>query len=191
MFIEKIYEGGFKNAMMGCRLSHQSTEKCDSKSTHLGKGDYTLAMKLIPLGDSHSKFLRAINITFNINAPLHWYKQLDTYKIGTTALSDSTMHNISKLDRFTQEHFETNLPPIVLNTLNEMLYSYKRTRDIGVWYELIGLLPSSFLQERYWFANYQVIRNIYRQRHRHKLFCWQHFCEECLNQLNYPEFLTI
>jgi hypothetical protein len=177
--------------MWGCRLSYQSTDKCDSTSKVMGVNDYTLALKLIRLGDSHSKFLRAITVTFHLVAPFYWYKQLDQYKVGTVSLSDSTMHNLLKLDKFRQSNFSTYISPLLMNHLNELLTSYKRTRDKEVWYQLIGSLPSSFQQERYWFANYQVLRTIYQQRVNHKLFEWRYFCEQLEKQLTYKEFITL
>jgi hypothetical protein len=75
--------------------------------------------------------------------------------------------------------------------LNELLTSYKRTKDKEVWYQLIGSVPSSYQQERYWFANYQVLRTIYQQRVNHKLFEWRYFCEQLEKQLTYKEFVTV
>jgi hypothetical protein len=191
MLVIKKAEGDYRHAMWGCRLSYQSTDKCDSTSKVMGVNDYTLALKLIRLGDSHSKFLRAITVTFHLVAPFYWYKQLDQYKVGTVSLSDSTMHNLLKLDKFRQSNFSTYISPLLMNHLNELLTSYKRTRDKEVWYQLIGSLPSSFQQERYWFANYQVLRTIYQQRVNHKLFEWRYFCEQLEKQLTYKEFITL
>jgi len=191
MQIELLSVGSFRTAMLGARLSHQSGDLCDSTDETLGDNDYTLACKLIKAGDSHSKFLRCIPVSLRVVAPLYFWKQLDQYKVGTTTLSGSTMHNLVKKVAFTSSDFETRIPVSVLNNLNELLYSYKRTKEKVYWHQLIGLLPSSFLQERYWFGNYQVLRNVYQQRGYHKLPEWNYWCSRMGEILPYSEFLWI
>lgn len=164
----------------------------------IGPKDMELAMKLIKAGPEHRKFLRQIFVSMDITAPLYWWKEMDTYKIGTTANSTSTMHTLHKrlltVDDFSfDEVTETEVELInKLNKLIEMVQVYKDNPEAKekYWRKLIQLLPSSFNQMRTWTANYEVLRNIYYQRKNHKLQEWREFCRILATKLPYAQFIT-
>lgn len=172
-------------AMAGCRLSFNRTDKTDSTETQLGINDAILAKKLIHKGASHAKFMRCISITIDCTMPLYWWKQFDQYKIGTTTLSTSTMHSIHKQGYFGNDHFSTEIPDAIVSHLNRLLREYRTTQDKEVWLNLIGVLPSAYLQRRMVFTNLEVVRNITQQRRGHKLPEWGYFIERMENQLLY------
>ena len=148
----------------------------------IGPKDLDLAQRMIRAGSSDRKFLRQIMVSVDITAPLYWYKQFDTYKVGTVANSTSTMHKLSSTP-ITIDCFETSF--IVssgyafntyINWLEELRQRYNETKDQAFWKELIRLLPESWLQTRTVTLNYQILRNIYSQRKNHRLNEWHVFC---------------
>ena len=149
----------------------------------VGKKDFTLMVKLANAGPDHGKFLRMITVTADILAPLYWWKEFDTYKVGTVANSCSTMHKIHAkeftLDDFSHEHLRDEaaetLKTIIraLNCCREMHTETGRKED---WWQMIQLLPSSYNQRRTVMLNYAVLRNIYKARKSHKLDEWREFC---------------
>lgn len=178
-------------AMAGCRLSHNSSHRSDSLPGILGVNDRLLLERLIRSGTSHSKVLRTLSMSLQIDAPLYLWKHLDQYKVGVTTLSTSTMHTLHKLEKLEQSNFSTHIPTTALYTLNDYLNTYKRTKDKSTWHNLIGLLPSSFMQLRYWFGNYAVLRSILHQRKGHKLEDWAVFIEQVNECVPYFELLWI
>ncbi len=163
----------------------------------VGKKDFTLMVKLANAGPDHGKFLRMITVTADILAPLYWWKEFDTYKVGTVANSCSTMHKIHAkeftLDDFSHEHMDIralNLLDEIIETLNRYRDLYNKgfkgvpgddilnfpPRDKTFWWQMIQLLPSSYNQRRTVQLNYAVLRHIYGQRQAHKLDEWREFC---------------
>lgn len=153
----------------------------------IGPNDMKLAQTLIKAGPEHRKFLRQIFVSVDITAPLYFFKQFDTYKIGTTANSTSTMHKLTskpitldcfEIDDFNSEldYFQGNttgmLSEIIIEQLEFLRQRYLKTKDKGYWKELARWLPESWLQTRTWTANYEVIRTIVHQRQEHKLNEW-------------------
>lgn len=147
--------------------------------------DFDLLKPLVKAGDSHSKCLRFINVTMDITAPLYWWKQFDTYKVGTVCISTSTMHTITKkpfyMNDFSYEHCEEKGLEImyaICRTLNYFREKYIGTKDKKYWYAIIQILPESYNQMRTVQLNYQTILNIIKQRKEHKLDEWHKFIEE-------------
>lgn len=166
---------------------------------YIGPKDLDLAHRMIKAGTSDSKFLRQIFVSVDITAPLYWWKEMDTYKIGTVANSTSTMHKLAStpitIDCFetddlskslvlTEESTEEGVFGYFINDFSKDLIKYLEilrtkyieTKDKKYWKELIRWLPNGWLQIRTWSANYAVLRNIYFQRQHHKLTEWKHFC---------------
>lgn len=159
--------------------------------------DYSLMMKLAKAGSEHAKYRRMITVTCDVVAPLYWWKECDTYKVGTVANSCSTMHRIHTkeftLDDFSHEHLYP-LSVDVLNTtikaLNIHRLIYLETKEKNAWWQLIQLLPSSYNQRRTLQLNYEVLANMYRQRKSHKLDEWVDFCK-WIETLPYSELITL
>lgn len=193
----------FKNAVRGARnplnsWSDMDSFEDDNNQFIFGKSDLNLTKKLCIAGSDHRKFLRQIFVTVDINAPLYWWKEFDTYKIGTVSNSCSTMHKIHSkvftIDDFSYDHLTTNsiecLSSIV-NRLEELRIMYLETKNKEIWYNIIQLLPSSYNQLRTCTMNYENIYSIYWARKDHKLDEWKVFCK-WLKQLPYVEdFLCI
>ena len=163
---------------------------------YLGPKDINLAQRMIKAGESDSKFLRQIFVSVDITGPLYWWKELDTYKVGTTANSTSTMHKLastpitkecfemddySNIEIFNNEpwsidDFADDIWEHIINICETLRLKYNETKDQRYWKELIRLLPESWLQTRTWTANYTILRNIYKQRKNHRLTEWHTFC---------------
>ena len=154
---------------------------------NIGENDLALMRKLAHAGDDHGKFARFINVTVDITAPLYWWKEFDTYKVGTVSNSCSTMHKIHEkefsLDDFSHEHLSTGeysnteLLISVLDCLNVARELFLETSDKEYWWQMIQLLPSSYNQRRTVQLNYQVLNRIYNARKTHKLDEWREFCD--------------
>lgn len=182
------------NAILGARNPMNSWNKSDSvfngydgkiENTHIGKNDLELAQRLIKAGSEHRKFLRQIMVSVDITAPLYWWKEFDTYKVGTVANSTSTMHKLASTP-ITLECFETgDFDETAVNfsfeqllaSLDELRLEYLSTKDKRYWKELIRWLPESWLQTRTITMNYENILNMYHHRKNHKLSEWHKFCE--------------
>lgn len=196
---------GWHSAIMGMRNPMNSWAKSDSVfysdfSCQIGQNDLDLMEKLIKAGAEHRKFLRMIHVQMDIEAPLYWWKEFDTYKIGTVANSCSTMHKIHSkeftVDDFSHEHIEEldgdeyNMSYDWLlrtvDTLNYYRTKYLDTKDKKYWWQMIQLLPSSYNQLRTVDLNYEVLLNQYFQRKDHKLDEWRIYCEQikCFPYLN-------
>ena len=154
---------------------------------NIGENDLALMRKLAHAGDDHGKFARFINVTVDITAPLYWWKEFDTYKVGTVSNSCSTMHKIHEkefsLDDFSHEHLSTGeysnteLLISVLDCLNVARELFLETSDKEYWWQMIQLLPSSYNQRRTVQLNYQVLNRIYNARKNHRLDEWHEFCD--------------
>lgn len=154
----------------------------------IGPEDMKLATDLIEAGSSHSKFLRQIFISMDIDAPIYWWKEMDTYKVATTANSTSTMHTLAKYrinkDFFSfDEDVDEKYVNQFITYLEDLRLRYIETRDKKYWRELIQLLPESWNQLRTWTGSYQNLRNIYSQRKSHKLVEWRDFCKVIENDV--------
>lgn len=215
--IENVDVHGFEASIRGMRSPMNSWDKSDSEfdypdcysclhnmddiscelwdCTVLGENDLALMKSLSKAGTDHSKYLRFITVTADITAPLYWWKEYDTYKVGTVANSCSTMHKIHAkeftLDDFSHEHLTNwshdgelcrdwlgDLEDLIedLNFAREL---YLETKNKKYWLQMIQLLPSSYNQKRTVLLNYQVLKNMYHARKSHKLDEWLDFCRWC------------
>lgn len=162
----------------------------------IGKNDFALMKSLAAAGPDHGKFLRMITVTADITAPLYWYKEYDTYKVGTVANSCSTMHKIADkeftLDDFSHEYLNEKSLYMLNDTiqyLNAVREAFIETKDKHYWCQMIQLLPSSYNQRRTVQLNYAVLKNIYHARRNHKLDEWILFCG-WIERLPYAELIT-
>lgn len=164
---------------------------------NLGENDQNLMMKLRNAGNDHRKFMRMIVVYVDVTAPLYWWKESDTYKVGTVANSCSTMHKIADreftLEDFSTEHLDErdslNLIQNTISLLNSYRALYNERRDKHFWWQMIQCLPSSYNQKRTLMLNYEVLANIYRSRKNHKLDEWREFCK-WIENLPYSELIT-
>lgn len=195
-----------------CYLDHR--KYCQRRNTDdpafcIGPKDLDLMTRLRNAGTDHRKFMRMITVYVDITAPLYWWKEFDTYKVGTVTDSCSTMHKIHakefELDDFSHEHIinsvsmgaqeiEVRISPMqALLTTIECLNSYRKlyleTKDKKYWWQLIQLLPSSYNQRRTIMLNYEVLANIYKSRRNHKLDEWRELCA-WIETLPYSELIT-
>lgn len=195
--IENIDVYGWEAAIRGMRNPMNSWDKSDSKyEMHIddewhydiGENDLALMKKLSAAGNDHAKFLRMINVTMDITAPLYWWKEHDQYKVGTTTNSCSTMHKIQDRE-FTLDDFsiENLYEDVIQNPFNKIIDClnffreiYLLNKDKDDWWQMIQLLPSSYNQKRTVQLNYAVLKNMYFARRNHKLDEWRTFCDMCL-----------
>ncbi len=167
-----------------------------SDIVHIGSNDLDLMKRLAGAGSDHAKYRRMIIVYADVTAPLYWWKEYDTYKVGTVANSCSTMHKIQDkaftFDDFSCEHL-SEVSLIVLNitmdALNNARLDYLDTKDKRYWWQMIQLLPSSYNQRRTVQLNYEVLANMYHSRKSHKLDEWREFCE-WVESLPYSELIT-
>lgn len=167
----------------------------------IGQADMGLMKKLVRAGSDHSKFLRMVVVYVDITAPLYWWKEYDTYKVGTVANSCSTMHTITdkkfELSDFSRKIYMADFSTLtnyynswdIIATLNNLREKYIETKDKTYWDMIIELLPESYNQKRTVMLNYEVLRNIYKSRRNHKLQEWGDFCE-WVERLPYSELIT-
>ena len=189
---------GWHSAIMGMRNPMNSWSKSDSVfysdfSCKIGQNDLDLMEKLIKAGTEHRKFLRMIHVQMDIDAPLYWWKEFETYKIGTVSNSCSTMHKIAAkeftIEDFSVEHLlaeNTVYFGKTIERLNNARNKFLETKDKKYWWQMIQLLPSSYNQLRTVDLNYEVLLNQYFQRKDHKLDEWRIYCEQikCFPYLN-------
>lgn len=176
---------GWQHAIRGMRNPLNSWKMSDSADGIIGEKDNDLMIRLSNAGTDHRKYMRMITVYLDINAPLYWWKEYDTYKVGTVANSCSTMHKIQAkefvIDDFSHEHLNSESINKILMPTIEMLNQYRlkfiETKDKDYWWQMIQLLPSSFNQKRTVLLNYEVLANIYKSRKGHKLDEWRTFCE--------------
>ena len=189
---ERYAEWLRKNGVLNCNYDHNAVEYA-----YLGPKDLDLAQRMIKAGTSDRKFLRQIFVSVDITAPLYWWKEADTYKVGTVANSTSTMHKLAStpitFDCFEMDDFENlrvydnepyNIDTFVTDIWDDIIgycetlrLRYNETKDKKYWKELIRILPEGWLQTRTVTLNYEILRNIYFQRRYHKLSEWHQFCE--------------
>ena len=194
MKFERTEVWGFEHALRGMRNPLESWGKSDSyygnneiglESYVIGENDLELAQRLIKAGEPHRKFLRQIFVSVDITAPLYWWKEFDTYKVGTVANSTSTMHKLASIpitkECFEMDDFEnfgvndclmTAHWKYVIDTCERLRQKYNETKDKRYWKELIRLLPESWLQTRTVTMNYENIFNMIKYRNNHKLTEW-------------------
>lgn len=192
--IEKGEISGVKAAVRGMRNPVNSWDLSDSvfyeytgpdsKNYILGEKDLDLMKRLVKAGPDHRKFLRMITITMDITAPLYWWKEFDTYKIGTVANSCSTMHKIHAkeftIDDFSTEHLNArslHMLDGLIQHLNVHRDEFNTLKSKDDWWQMIQLLPSSYNQKRTISTNYEVLLHIYLSRLGHKLDEWNIFCQ--------------
>ena len=221
--IENVEVFGFESAIRGMRNPMNSWDKSDScyckqpetnecnnkyhsycawstydlgdKAFCIGNNDLKLMQSLVKAGTDHSKFMRMINVTLDITAPLYWWKEFDTYKVGTVRNSCSTMHKIHEkkftLDDFSIEHlsqYNRDFLIHIIGCLNFARVEFLETKDKKYWWQMIQLLPSSYNQRATVQLNYAVLRNMYHSRKNHKLDEWVEFCK-WVKSLPYAEEL--
>ena len=187
--VDHISVMNLENAMRGARNPLNSWARSDSYYNEageyvLGENDLSLAGRLCRAGSDHRKFIRQILVSMDITAPMYWWKEFDTYKVGTVANSTSTMHKIHAKP-FSLEDFSTDhMTPEALvqfrtwvDYLEQVRLRYMEDKDKAYWYDLIQLLPSSYDQKRTVTLNYEVLANIYFARRSHKLDEWHTFCD--------------
>ena len=204
--IETESVSNIPRAIYSARNAMNSWDKSDSdlEKGIVGSNDLAFAKRLCNAGTDHRKFMRMITVYVDITAPLYWWKEFDTYKVGTVANSCSTMHKIHAkeftLDDFSCEHLfdtpesEFNDSMDVLKEVVDILNLYrghfvKNPHRKDYWWQLIQLLPSSYNQRRTVMLNYEVLANIYKSRRNHKLDEWHAFCE-WIENLPYSELIT-
>ena len=195
--IDKTVVHGWEAAILGARNPMNSWNMSDTVwawnfdgSPEIGKRDMDLMERLVKAGSDHRKFLRFLTVTVNITAPLYWWKEFDTYKVGTVANSCSTMHKIHAkeftLDDFSHEHLIDcdgesagwlYAMKALIQVLNIARDEFLKTKDKTFWWQMIQLLPASYNQTRTVLLNYEVLRNMYHARKAHKLDEWIDFCK--------------
>ena len=178
-----------------CELKSDN-DVCHAEKFWIGENDLTLMKKLAASGNDHGKFLRMITVMVDITAPLYWWKEFDTYKVGTVANSCSTMHKIQSkeftLEDFSVEHLDRESRIAlgnVLHVMNTARQSFNVLKDKKYWWQMIQLLPTSYNQKRTVQLNYAVLKNIYHSRRNHKLDEWHTFCD-WIKRLPYSELIT-
>ena len=217
--IKNVDVYGWEAAIRGMRNPMNSWDKSDSERKYeswhdmsggyfaIGENDLKLMKSLANAGSDHRKYLRMINVTMDINAPLYWWKEFDTYKVGTVANSCSTMHKIHSkeftLDDFSHEHLTLydvdgeicrnwlgDLEDLI-DDLNFARELFLKTKDKKYWWQMIQLLPSSYNQLRTVQLNYEVLYNIYNARKNHKLDEWHILCDSILQLPYFKEIFDI
>lgn len=202
----------WRATIMGARNAMNSWDRSDSEFTNheledwphdkvmtfekMGPNDHDLLMRLRNAGTDHRKFMRMITVYVDLTAPLYWWKEFDTYKVGTVANSCSTMHKIAAkeftLEDFSCEHLSKVSLLILEDTIKHLNWCrevYLENKDKGTWWQMIQLLPSSYNQRRTVQMNYEVLANIYKSRRNHKLDEWHTFCD-WIEGLPYSELIT-
>ena len=203
--IEHTEVVGFEHAIRGMRNSHNSWDKSDSYYTYVedehtlqrapfeffvGENDLELMKKLCKAGTDHRKFMRMITVYVDVTAPMYWWKEFDTYKVGTVRNSCSTMHTITnkefEIDDFSHEHIYNDVSTepsslkvllSIIDTLNQYRHLHLVSKHKSDWWQIIQLLPSSYNQRATLMLNYEVLANIYHSRKAHKLDEWVEFCK--------------
>ena len=200
--VERTSVMNIDNAIRGARNPMNSWERSDSTYDENGKfvigaADLDFGHRLAVAGSDHRKFLRQVFVSVDITAPLYWWKEFDTYKVGTVANSTSTMHKIQAKE-FTREDFscdrlsESGMAALdtLIAYLEECRVKYNETKDRAYWHDMIQLLPSSYNQLRTVTLNYENLSNIYYARRTHKLAEWHTFCDMILSLPYAKEMIT-
>lgn len=212
MKVENVEVLGWEHAIRGMRNPKNSWAKSDSgpecpygkekccgecqQNFCIGPNDKQLMMALRNAGTDHRKFMRMITVYLDITAPLYWWKEFDTYKVGTVANSCSTMHKITdkpfELDDFSHEHLGFQSVRVLKDTIkvmNDFREEFIKDHEKENWWQLIQLLPSSYNQKRTVMLNYEVLANIYKSRRHHKLDEWHTLCD-WIESLPYSKLIT-
>ena len=202
LLVERICVMNFENAIRGARNPLNSWAKMDSYYNErgefvLGENDLSLATRLARAGSDHRKYLRQIMVSMDITAPLYWWKEFDTYKVGTVANSTSTMHKIQAKE-FSRDDFSCEkltgesvaVMDSVIACLEAERQKFLETKDKANWINMIQLLPSSYNQMRTVTMNYEVLINIYYARRNHKLSEWHTLCD-AIKELPYANNLIL
>ena len=202
LVVDRISVMNMENAIRGARNPLNSWARMDSSYDEsgnfvLGENDLSLARRLAVAGSDHRKFLRQIFVSMDIDAPLYWWKEFDTYKVGTVANSCSTMHKI-QAKPFVREDFSmermdeagARMMDSVIAYLESERVKYNETKDKQHWHNMIQMLPSSFNQKRTVSLNYEVLINIYYARRHHKLAEWHVLCD-AIEELPYAKELIL
>lgn len=199
--LERVSVMNLENAIRGMRNPLSSWSRTDSHYDEngkyiLGEQDFSLAKCLCRSGGDHRKFMRQIFVSVDITAPIYWWKEFDTYKVGTVANSTSTMHRIHvkpfELSDFSCDHMDAETRAQMeqlVGFLEKLRQKYLEGKDKQYWYDMIQLLPSSYRQIRTCTLNYENLRNIYWARRNHKLHEWRTLCE-WIKTLPYSELIT-
>lgn len=218
MKFERTHVYNFEEALYGMRLplmSHSKSDStncidkecdhcpfvyedhsCDMMDYIIGPNDMDLCQKLISAGPEHRKFLRQISVAVTITAPLYWWKEYDTYKVGTVANSSSTMHKLAStpitLECFETDDFDSEIedPTAIINQCEHYRQKYLETKDKRYWKALVRWLPNGWLQTRTLSLNYENLRSMYFQRKSHKLTEWHQFCDWILTLPYAKELIT-
>lgn len=189
-----------------CKAECTGDDLCPRNGEYrLGNKDHSLMLKLAKSGTDHRKYLRMMPVYVRITAPLYWWKEFDTYKVGTVANSCSTMHKITEKeftwDDFSVDHLKrvrecslgdvgpTLVMESIINGLNYWRSKYLKSKSKDDWWQMIQLLPSSYNQTRNVMLNYEVLANIYKSRQNHKLDEWRDFCS-WIETLPYSDLIT-
>ena len=185
---------GARNPMNSWNQSDTSYGTGNDSAADIGPRDLRLLRNLANAGPDHGKYLRMITVTMDITAPLYWWKEFDTYKVGTVANSCSTMHKIHSRDLTPEDFsFDHNEVPgwldYTIRVLNACRKSYLETKDKKWWYSMIQILPTSYNQKRTVLLNYAVLRSMYHARKNHKLDEWREFCA-WIRTLPYSDLIT-
>ncbi len=200
--VDRISVMNFDNAIRGARNPLNSWARMDSFYNEkgefvLGENDLALASRLAAAGSDHRKFLRQIIVSLDINAPLYWWKEFDTYKVGTVANSCSTMHKIHSKEFCRSDFSSDMMTSDALSLLDSLIayleserIAYNATKDKSHWFNMIQLLPSSYNQLRTVTLNYEVLINIYYARRHHKLPEWRTLCD-AIEKLPYASELIL
>ena len=217
--IENVETYGWEAAIRGARNPMNSWDKCNTqyfdqggvfRVPKVGPNDHRLLQNLANAGPDHGKFLRFITVSLDITAPLYWWKEFDTYKVGTVANSCSTMHKIHAkeftLEDFSHEHLFDGIDRVegeddmeyyenpetcleyTIRVMNRYRQKFLETKDKTYWWQMIQLLPTSYNQRRTIMLNYQVLKTMYHARKNHKLDCWKDFCK-WIETLPYKELI--
>lgn len=215
---EDDFQEDKENGIIGPNCRWKPFEVTAGCTYRIGSNDLNLMKRLRNAGTDHRKFMRMITVSCDITAPLYWWKEFDTYKVGTVANSCSTMHKIAEkeftLDDFSYEHLIEETPEelkewgvgvdwddashtiwpkdileLVIEGLNNCREAYLKTKDKKYWWQMIQLLPTSYEQKRTIMMNYEVLANIYKSRKNHKLEEWNTFCY-WIEMLPYSELIT-
>lgn len=180
----------------GCFGVCPCAELVDCDCCHVGPNDLKLMNTLRNAGTDHRKFMRMITVYLDITAPLYWWKEFDTYKVGTVANSCSTMHKIAAkeftLEDFSHEHLGYQSIRVLKDTIkvmNDFREEFIKDHEKVNWWQMIQLLPSSYNQKRTVMLNYEVLANIYKSRQHHKLDEWHTLCY-WIESLPYSELIT-
>ena len=182
MKVSILSEAGYTEAALGFSLSYNTT---------IERAKFLLPKYAFKQG-GENKFLESMLLWVDVTAPRFWWQEADTYRVGVTKQSESTMHTICK-HTLTQDDFEYIIAHEVLDKLNELVYNYSRAttpeEKVYTFGNIKNHLPEGFLQRRVWMMSYKTLQNIFYQRRHHRLPQWQHFLDNILAQIKHPEFI--